>query len=106
MNKFFLILLASIASILPAVAGTSIPNASTNSFQGKIVWKKDDGSKITLKKQPTDPASTAFLVTTDTKIIINGASKEFDDLKTGWSATVTPKAANPAEASSIEVSKQ
>jgi len=93
------------AMTLTAMAGTSVPNSASTPFEGKIVWKKDDGSKVTLKKSPSDPNSTAFMVTADTKVSVRGESKTVADLKAGWTAKVTPKAGAPAEAASIEISK-
>lgn len=105
MKSAIMTTLLTVAFAVTAMAGTSVPNADTNAFEGKIVWKKDDGSKVTLKKSPTDEASTAFLVTSDTKVSVGGESKSGADLKAGWKATVTPKAGNPAEAAAIVVSK-
>jgi hypothetical protein len=104
MNKKLLALLIAVFPIA-AMAGTSVPNADTNVFEGRIVWKKDDGSKVTLKKSPSDETSTAFLVSGGTKVTIGGEAKTGADLKSGWKAKVTPKAGSPGEADSIEVSR-
>ena len=105
MNNSLASLFAIFALALPALAGTSVPNTNTSAFEGRIVWKKEDGSKVSLKKQSSDPTSTSFLVTGNTKVSIGGEAKTPADLKAGWKAKVTPKSGTPAEAAVIEVSK-
>lgn len=105
MKKTLITSFFTFALALTAIAGNSVPNSATTPFEGKIVWKKDDGSKVTLKKSPSDPTSTAFMVTAATKVSVSGEAKSVADLKAGWTAKVTPKAGTPAEAASIEVSK-
>ena len=82
----------------------SVPNASTSPTEGKIGYVAKDFKKITVKAKGAE-ASTAFQIDGETKVTINGETKTPADLKTKWTAKVTPKAADLETAATVEVTK-
>ena len=110
MKKIALALTVLTALALPLVAQETnkpakkpaMPNASTSPTEGRIGYISD--KKITVRPKGAE-ASTAFKLDAETKVSVNGEAKAIADLKKGWTAKVTPKAADLESAASVEVTK-
>ena len=81
----------------------SVPNASTSPTEGRIGFVSD--KKITVRPKGAE-ASTAFKLDAETKVTVNGEAKSVADLKKGWTAKVTPKAADLETAATVDVTKK
>lgn len=80
----------------------AVTNATAETVTGKLGYISD--KKITVKVKGAE-ASTAFLIDTETKITVNGEAKAQTDLKKGWNAAVTPRAADFSKADLVAVTK-
>ena len=111
MKKIAMALTMITALALPLVAQEtnkpakkpSVPNASTSPTEGRIGFVSD--KKVTVKAKGAE-ASTAFKLDAETKVTVNGEAKTAAELKKGWMAKVTPKAADVETAATIEVTKK
>lgn len=81
----------------------AVPNVSTSPTEGRIGFVSD--KKVTVKAKGAE-ASTAFKLDAETKVTVNGEAKTAAELKKGWMAKVTPKAADLETAATIEVTKK
>lgn len=111
MKKIALALTVLTALALPLVAQEtnkpakkpSVPNSSTSPTEGRIGYISE--KKITVKPKGAE-ASTAFKFDAETKVTVNGEAKTVADIKKGWMAKVTPKAADLETAATVEVTKK
>jgi len=111
MKKIALALTVLSALALPLVAQETnkpakkpaVPNASTSPTEGRIGFVSD--KKITVRPKGAE-ASTAFKLDAETKVTVNGEAKSVADLKKGWTAKVTPKAADLETAATVDVTKK
>lgn len=111
MKKLTIALTVLTALALPLVAQEtnkpakkpSVPNASASPTEGRIGYVSD--KKVTVKAKGAE-ASTAFKLDAETKVTVNGEAKTTAELKKGWMAKVTPKAADVETAATIEVTKK
>ena len=111
MRNIAIIITALTALALPLVAQETnkpakkpaVLNASTSPTEGRIGYVSD--KKITVRAKGAE-ASTAFNLDAETKVTVNGEPKTVADLKKGWMAKVTPKAANLETAATVDVTKK
>lgn len=110
MKKIAIALTVLTALALPLVAQETgkpakkpaVPNASTSPTEGRIGFVSQN--KVTVKPKGAE-VGTAFKLDAETKVSVNGEAKAIADLKKGWTAKVTPKAADLESAASVEVTK-